>query len=127
MEDVTVTQARQENFVLLFRQFREKHAERPDRGMLKAFAEEIGMSDRYLSHVKCGRKAIGHAVARQMEEALKLPEGWMDRRHAEIEPTGSDERLFMETMIALFRAAPGDARRLMLEAVKDRLGQVGKK
>ena len=125
MTDVTVTEARMANFLDLYRKFREGRATEPDKGMLKAFAELVGVSDRYLSHVKCGRRAIGHALARKLEEAFKLPEGWLDRLHPETEPTGATEREFIEVMMALFRASPDSARRMMIEALKARLGAVG--
>jgi len=123
MEDTTVSQARQENFLALFRGFRQEHAHLPDRGMLKAFAEKLGLSAKYLSHVKCGRKAIGHAVARQIEEALLLKEGWMDRRHTESEPVTNSERLLIEAMLTLHRGAPEEAQRVMLELVKQGLAK----
>lgn len=125
MTDVTVTEARMENFRVLFKKFRDDRATEPDKGMLKAFSDLVGVSDRYLSHIKNGRRAIGHSLARKIEEAFKLPEGWMDRLHADTEPKGTSERDFIEVMLALFRASPDSARRMMIEAVKARLDPAG--
>lgn len=119
------TTARQTNFLELFRQFREKHADQPDRGMLKKFAEALGLSERYLSHVKCGRKPIGHATARHIEEALKLPTGWMDVPHTELEPRSSSEKQFVEMALALYRANAVAAQDAMLSALKTRLATTG--
>lgn len=123
----TTSQIRQGNFELLYRQFRDQHSELPNRGMLKLFAEKLEMSDRYLSHVKCNRKNIGANVARQIEQRLKLPQGWMDNLHTDdggaLAVTNELERNFIETMLAIYRSSPDEARAMMLDAVKRRLGQ----
>lgn len=122
----TTSQIRQSNFETLYRQFRENHSDQPNRGMLKLFAEKLEMSDRYLSHVKCGRKNIGSNVARQIEQRLKLPEGWMDNQHESLTGlpvTDELERNFIETMLAIYRSSPDEARAIMLDALKRRLGQ----
>lgn len=117
-----VTTTRFENFSALFRQFREERATEPDRGMLKAFAGRLELSDKYLSHVKCGRKPIGHATARHIEEKLGLKPGWLDQRHdEETDPATIAEREFVQLALMLFRANPGEARAQMLRALRDRL------
>lgn len=119
-------QIRQHNFQTLFRRFREQNAHLPDRGMLKLFAEKLELSDRYLSHLKCGRKNIGANIARHIEKRLKLPHGWMDNDHEnsvqQQQPTDELERNFMETALAIYRSSPTEARSMMLDFLKHRLG-----
>jgi len=115
-------QIRHSNFIKLFNDFIDRHPDAPQRGMLKAFAEHLQLSDRYLSHIKCGRKNIGNNVARAIEERLKLPHGWMDREHDAFKlPTDDREKLFLETALSLFRAQPIEARDLMLNLLRQRL------
>lgn len=45
------------------------------------FCESIHMAPSYFSQVKRGQKMIGDDRARQIEEALSLPKGWMDTPH----------------------------------------------
>lgn len=117
-------QIRHNNFIKLFNDFIDSHPNAPRRGMLKAFAEHLRLSDRYLSHIKCGRKNIGNQVARAIEEQLKLPHGWMDREHDALKlPTDDREKLFLETALSLFRAQPVEARDLMLDLLRQRLHQ----
>ena len=124
-------QTRFSNFQKLFNDFVDRHAHLPQRGMLKLFAERLGLSDRYLSHIKCNRKNIGHNVARTIEERLKLPHGWMDREHhtgvtplspsSTTTPLDDKERLFLDTALTLFRSQPAEARELMIELLRERL------
>lgn len=115
------SKTRRENFIVLLSAFRAEHADKPDRGMLKLFSEKLDISDRYLSHVKCGRKEIGHANARKIEEACKLPAGWLDQTHGELEPRDLHERAFIETAMALYRSNAAEAQAMMTDALKKRL------
>lgn len=116
------SQIRHKNFHILFRDFIARHPNQPQRGMLKQFAQQVGLSDRYLSHIKCQRKNIGNNVARAIESALGLPEGWMDREHDAPAPPADDrERLFIETALVLFRSQPDYARDLMLDMLRQQL------
>jgi hypothetical protein len=115
-------QIRHKNFKKLFDDFVDCHPQEPRRGMLKLFAERLGLSDRYLSHIKCNRKNIGNHVARTIEQRLKLPHGWMDREHDAFNmPTDDKEKLFVETALSLFRAQPHEARELMLDLLREKL------
>lgn len=115
-------QIRHQNFLELFRQFRDQHSELPQRGMLKLFAERIDLSDRYLSHIKTGRKNIGANVARHIEAKLKLPHGWLDNVHKPTsEPSNTAEESFLGTALALYRSNPVDAQAMMLEFLQRRL------
>jgi hypothetical protein len=58
------------------------------------FCDAIQMAPSYFSQVKRGQKMIGDDRARQIEEALSLPLGWMDMPHdqsAEPQRLPSDE------------------------------------
>jgi len=115
-------QNRMANFLALFKEFRDANADLPNRGMLKMFAQRLDLSDRYLSHVKCGRKQIGAAVARQIELKTGKPHGWMDQQHGEGSPATPDEAMMVEQILALYRGAPGTTKRLIAEAIKAALG-----
>jgi transcriptional regulator with XRE-family HTH domain len=118
-------QIRYQNFMSLYKQFRNANPDLPERGMLKLFAERIGLSDRYLSHIKCNRKNIGNNVARNIEQALGLLHGWMDRehtaRHALDEDSDDAEKLFLETAKTLYRSDPEGTRHALMELLKKRL------
>ncbi|HEX7633723.1 MAG TPA: hypothetical protein VF427_00410 [Noviherbaspirillum sp.] len=113
---------RHKNFQRLFNEFIDQHPNLPQRGMLKLFAERLNMSDRYLSHLKCNRKNIGHNIARAIEERLRLPHGWMDREHDTFHmPIDEKEKLFVETALTLFRSQPNEAREIMIDLLRQRL------
>jgi len=116
------SQIRHKNFQTLFENFIARHPNQPRRGMLKRFAQQLGLSDRYLSHIKCQRKNIGNNVARAIEAALSLPQGWMDWEHDAPKPPADDrEKLFIETALILFRTQPDHARELMLNLLRQQL------
>jgi hypothetical protein len=117
------SQIRHKNFHTLFQDFIARHPGLPRRGMLKLFAEHLALSDRYLSHIKCQRKNIGHKLARAIEARLELPHGWLDREHhgATHLPANDAERLFIETALLLFRSRPEQARELMLQLLREQL------
>lgn len=114
---------RAENFARLFREFREANAHLPDRGMLKLFAEKVDVSDRYLSHVRCGRRLLGNATSRQIEFKLGKPHGWMDLPHGDQDPRDKDEQILMEQVLMLYRNSPDVLKRLISEAIKEVLSQ----
>lgn len=115
-------QIRHNNFQRLFNDFIQQHPHLPRRGMLKLFAEHLNLSDRYLSHIKCNRKNIGNNVARNIEERLGLPRGWMDREHDLAKtPADENEKLFIDMALALFRSQQAEARELMLTLLRQRL------
>lgn len=121
-------QIRHQNFMNLYQQFRNANRHLPERGMLKLFAERVGLSDRYLSHIKCNRKNIGNNVARTIEDALGLAHGWMDREHARAAPRRNDvddgddaEKMFLETARLLYRAEPEVMRRVVMDLLQKKL------
>jgi hypothetical protein len=118
-------QIRHQNFMNLYQQFRNANRHLPERGMLKLFAQRVGLSDRYLSHIKCNRKNIGNNVARAIEDALGLAHGWMDREHARtatLRDDGDDaEKMFLETARLLYRAEPEVMRRVVMDLLQKKL------
>ena len=118
--DATTT--RQQNFLQLFKEFREETQSRdpnqPNRGLLKLFAAKVEISDRLLSHIKCGRKTIGAADARQIESQMGKPHGWLDQIHDENLPDTGQERVIVEQILALYRSRPGAVQRLIADAIK---------
>lgn len=91
----------------------------PERGMQRLFAERLGLTGPYLSHLLSGpeRKAIGHATARKVEKALKIESGWMDADHAvkkrdqrpsvtSADEMSAEERELVETFLVLHRKNP---------------------
>lgn len=104
-------QIRHKNFMRLFSDFMNRNPLDPPRGKLKSFAQHLGLSERYLSHIKCNRKNIGSNLARSIELRLHLPHGWMDREHdPQVMPVNEKEKFFIETALAFFRAHPVEAR-----------------
>lgn len=115
-------QIRYRNFMKLFKDFMLKHPDEPQRGMLKAFAQRLGLSERYLSHIKCNRKNIGANLARTIETRLRLPHGWMDREHdLHTMPVDDREKLFVATALSLFRAQPNEARDTLMRLFQQQL------
>ena len=115
-------QIRHANFMRLFADFINDHPQMPHRGMLKLFAQKLELSERYLSHIKCQRKNIGHQVARTIEKNLGLPHGWMDQDHAtQNAPADDHEKLFIETALTLFRSRPQQAREVMMNLLRQQL------
>lgn len=115
-------QIRHKNFQKLYTDFVDQRPHLPQRGMLKLFAEHLGLSDRYLSHIKCNRKNIGSSVARFVEERLRLPRGWMDREHDRLNPpVDENEKLFVDMALTLFRSQQAEAREFMINLLRQRL------
>jgi hypothetical protein len=114
---------RHRNFMKLFNDFMHAQPQSSRHGMLKRFAERLGFSERYLSHLKCHRKNIGTAVARTIEARLKLPYGWLDREHdLHAMPVDDREKLFVATALSLFRAQPNEARDILMQLLRQSLG-----
>lgn len=119
---MTSDDVRHENFMALYRDFRAEHSHLPNRGMLKLFGEHVGISDRYLSHIKGRRRAIGSLTARRVEKACKRPHGWLDVPHRmSNDPT---EQFLLDSLKALYRSAPDLAKELVMEGAKKKLDAI---
>lgn len=111
----TIRETRHENFHRLFQMYKERvwkaFPDQPERGMLRHMARAFEMSERFLSHMKTDAKAMGGNVARDLERAMGLPEGWMDTDHGDKKTTSEEE--FLSVMSMLYRTAPLEAMKLM--------------
>lgn len=99
----SIQSIRYENMQALYKRFCAMYPDEPERGMLRRFATYVKISPRYLSHIRNGRKAIGHNTARQLEIAFGLPEAWMDVSHSDISGTSGNEREFLQRALAAYR------------------------
>ena len=127
----TVTEIRYRNFAILYDEFCDSvfklNPGAPMKGMLKAFAEQMGMSDRYLSHVKCNRKPVGHTVARKIEAGCGKPVGWMDVDHDALANSlavgakSQREREFVQMAMEIYKANPEGAQAAMTRMLIDML------
>ena len=138
----TVERIRQRNFLWLFEQFKEETRKQwPDQaeyGMLRLFAERLGMSQIYVSQIKNGGpkeeggngRVIGTKLAHKIEGALGLPEGWMDTKHQETAPKrsaalpipqeGEDEGLdvVLDIVRGLYEQSPDATRAALLQVMR---------
>lgn len=121
----TVTELRHTNFLRLFETFKQQvwasWPDEPERGMLRRMSKTYRLSERYLSHVKCGRKPIGHATARKLETLFGLSVGWMDAEHTQDGPKTKAEDQFIASVLMLYRMAPMAAQKEMLCAIERQL------
>jgi hypothetical protein len=141
-----INSIRFKNFKVLFERFKDEVRRddpgAPEKGMMKAFGERLGVREAYMSHINTQYKNIGPKTARLMEEALKLPHGWMDQQHekrrepeavapvqashseqpaAIAHPTDADELEFLETAIDFYRRDPLAAQTAILRALRTKL------
>lgn len=118
----TVSEIRHQNFLFLFELFKRQiwaaWPDEPERGMLRRMSKTYRLSERWLSHVKTGRKPVGHNTARKLEELFGLSVGWMDREHQGDEPRSRAEDEFLASALMLYRMAPQSAQREMTSMMR---------
>lgn len=114
---------RHANLMVLFYKFWEDHYPgESERGMLKKFAEYVGLSDRYLSHMKCGRKPISAKNARQIEQAMGMTHGWMDLPQGDnLSLVDEGEHAFADMAMTLYRNDPTHAKAWVMAELKAQL------
>jgi len=119
-----VSDIRLKNYKLLLQEFQE----RPDQvgelhhGLLRRFATHTGLSDRYLSHINNGRKAIGGLVARKLEEGMGKSHGWLDNDHdAPMQSQSDIEKELVATVISLFREFPDDLQQVLMRFMREKI------
>jgi hypothetical protein len=80
-----LAQIRFANAQLLFDEFVQQAARKPDaatlRGLEGRFAERLQIQPSYWSQIKGRSRQIGERLARQFERCMHKPFGWMDVRH----------------------------------------------
>lgn len=58
----------------------------------RVFADKLGYSDtNYINQIVKGHAKIGPGVSRRIEEAMDLPEGWLDAPHPDLWGKTSEE------------------------------------
>ena len=81
-----LAQIRFANAQLLFDEFVQQAARKPDaatlRGLEGRFAERLQIQPSYWSQIKGRSRQIGERLARQFERCMHKPFGWMDVQHA---------------------------------------------
>jgi hypothetical protein len=121
----TIEEIRSRNFLLLFEQFkadiRKDWPGEPDRGMLRRFAERLGIGRIAASHHNNG-KFIGTVLADRFEKAFGLEDGWMDRDHSTA-PATEQETAFIRDALKLFRKSPVEAQAELIRAFSKNLAQ----
>lgn len=132
---------RLDNALLLFDEFVHQAARNPDvatlRGLEGRFAERLQIQPSYWSQIKSRSRQIGERLARQFEQRMHKPYGWMDQPHgrdtglaarapvaapaapaAEDEgaaPRDDDERFIVSLVLSYYRRHPERARARLLE------------
>lgn len=128
---------RLDNALLLFDEFVRQAARNPDaatlRGLEGRFAERLQIQPSYWSQIKNRSRQIGERLARQFEQRMHKPFGWMDQRHeprpaavgaeaaapdAAVDagrPRDDDERFIVSLVLSYYRRHPERARARLLE------------
>jgi hypothetical protein len=143
-----IARIRLDNALLLFDEFVRQAARNPDaatlRGLEGRFAERLQIQPSYWSQIKSRSRQIGERLARQFEQRMHKPYGWMDQPHGAAEyaaapatasdvaapaaesgadagiPRNDDERFIVGLVLTYYRRHPERARARLL----DLLGEV---
>jgi len=125
---------RYQNALALFDEFVRQASRKPDaavlRGLEGRFADRLGIQASYWSQIKARSRQIGERLARQFEEAMGKPWGWMDQVHAPAqapapadaepaEPRTDDERFVVGLVLNYYRRNPERARARLLDLLSD--------
>jgi len=140
-----LAQVRLDNALALFEEFVRATARHADaatlRGLERRFAERLQIQPSYWSQIKSRSRQIGERLARQFEQQMHKPRGWMDVPHpagsvdegtapaggsagtgtgAAFVPQDDDERFIIGLVLTYYRRHPQRARVRLL----DLLGEV---
>jgi len=142
-----LARVRLDNALALFDEFVQQAARHPDaatlRGLEGRFAERLQIQPSYWSQIKSRSRQIGERLARQFEQRMDKPYGWMDTPHGSTGaagaappapvaqqapepalenalPTNDDERFVVGLVLTYYRRHPEKARTRLL----DLLGEV---
>ncbi len=123
MQDISTV--RQANFQRLFKDFKDWYwkqwPDEPEHGMLKLFAEKIGVSEAYASHLNCARKHIGDKLARQIEKAMGADQNWMDFPHSAINRSESKSEKILSMIKELYEESAEDGKELIIKIIQTQL------
>ena len=119
---------RHTNFQQLFKNFKDWYwsqwPDEPEHGMLKLFAEKIGVSEAYASHLNCERKHIGNRLARQIELAMSVEVNWMDFPHGATEGLSKSEQI-MNMIKELYDESADEGKALIIKIIQAQLDAGG--
>ncbi|MDF2434736.1 MAG: hypothetical protein JWP44_4367 [Mucilaginibacter sp.] len=123
-----IKELRDQNFKMVFEMFKDMvWKETPtehEHGMLRKFAAHLESSEAFLSHIKTGKKGLGTTAARNIEQKMKLPHGWMDQDHTPktgvIEPANRSEAKYIELALSEFKKDPVGAMGALMTYMSER-------
>lgn len=89
-------------------------------------ANKVGLAPSYVSQMAGPNpvKHIGPKLARRIESAYRLPNGWMDQLHGPDQGSGTvdeEKRRFLAAASSLYDASPAKGRRAMMKFLNDLL------
>lgn len=118
MPNITIT--RRQNALALFQEYAAARiaAGEPAKGLEQAFAAQLEISPSMWSQVKASRP-ISDKLARQVENHMKKPAGWLDEPHGAQQPDAAEER-FVELARAAWRAANAQGKRELKQLLRER-------
>jgi hypothetical protein len=144
---IDLAQVRLDNALLLFEEFVQQAARQPDaatlRGLEGRFAERLQIQPSYWSQIKSRSRQIGERLARQFEERMRKPYGWMDLPHphggasaaaplapalpaslertdeSELAAQTDDERFIVGLVLTYYRRHPEKARARLLDLLSE--------
>lgn len=137
-----LAQVRLDNALRLFDEFVQQAARKPDaatlRGLEGRFAEKLQIQPSYWSQIKSRSRQIGERLARQFEQCMHKPYGWMDVRHGgaaharaadaaarapwdATAPQTDDERFIVGLVLTYYRRHPERARGRLLDLLGEAL------
>jgi hypothetical protein len=115
-----ITVIRRHNALALFQEYATAKiaAGEPAKGIEQAFAAELEVSPSMWSQIKSSRP-ISDKLARQIENHMKRPSGWLDEPHGTAQPDPAEER-FLELARAAWRSSKAQAKRELSRLMRDR-------
>lgn len=120
---------RRSNLETLMERFKEwvwaRFPSEPERGMMTRFSNTCGVSPRYMSHIRNGRKEIGTKTARDIEAGVRglgkefadIVDNWMDNDHELLIACNAAEK----GLLLSFRAMPEKAQEAVNKALMEAL------
>lgn len=84
------------------------------------FAEKIGMTTEQFIELQSGLKKFDENSARDIEQRLSLPTGWLDQENAAY-PGDQDTEHLVQHLQELYRCAPTVAREAVNDKINDRV------
>ena len=114
-----LTVVRRNNVVTLFQQFAEAQmrAGVAPKGLEQTFAQTLQVSPSMWSQIKSSRP-IGDKLARQIESACRLEQGWLDVERPSQGLTAGEQQ-FLALALKAWRTVDAETRRRLRQQMKD--------